>query len=88
MLRIDKSSNGHVTLFRLSGRIQSEHLPELQRQIERCARKTVLNLEEVKLVDLATVQFLSLCESNGVELLNCPLYVREWIFQERNRDLA
>jgi ABC-type transporter Mla MlaB component len=88
MLRIDKFSDGQVTTLRLSGRIQSKHLRELQFQIEGFTQKTMLDLEEVKLVDRATVQFLSQCESNGLDLLNCPLYVREWILRERNRELG
>jgi hypothetical protein len=40
----------------------------------------------VKLVDRAAVQFLGHCESNGIELCNCPLYVREWILREKCRD--
>jgi ABC-type transporter Mla MlaB component len=88
MLRIDKSSNGQVTFLRLSGRIQSEHLPELLLEIENCAQKTMLDLEGVSLVDRAAVQFLGCCESHGLDLLNCPLYVREWILREKNRELG
>jgi hypothetical protein len=47
----------------------------------------MLDLGEVRLVNRAAVQFLGSCESNGIELLNCPLYVREWILREKNRDL-
>jgi hypothetical protein len=88
MLRIDKHSDGQSTFFRISGRIQSKHLRELRAQIESCTRKTTLNLEEVQLVDRAVVQFLIRCESSGVELLNCPLYVREWILREKNREFG
>jgi hypothetical protein len=44
-------------------------------------------LEEVKLVDRAVVLFLGSCESNGIKLLNCPLYVREWNRREKKRKL-
>src|SRR5271157_4834452 len=88
MLRIDKFSDGQITSIRLSGRIQSKHLRELQVQIESSTLKTMLDLEEVKLVDRATVQFLGCCESSGLGLLNCPLYVREWILREKNRKLG
>ncbi len=87
MLRIDKFSDGQVTSLRLSGRIQSKHLRELQVQIESSTQKIMLDLGEVRLVNRAAVQFLGSCESNGIELLNCPLYVREWILREKNRDL-
>ena len=86
MLRIDRFSDGKVTSLRLSGRIQSQDLQELQVQIESSSQKPKLDLEEVKLVDRATVQFLGCCESKGLDLLNCPLYVREWIRRERDRE--
>jgi ABC-type transporter Mla MlaB component len=88
MFRIEKSSNKPVTVLRLSGYIRSEHLAELKEQIDSVAKaaKTVLNLEELRLVDRAAVHFLGCCEADGIELVDCPLYVREWITQERNRD--
>jgi anti-anti-sigma regulatory factor len=85
MLRIEKRSTRQATILQLSGRIQAAHLPELQAQIESCTQKTMLNLDEVKLVDRTVVHFLGLCELNGIELLNCPLYIREWILRERMR---
>jgi hypothetical protein len=87
MLRIDKFSDGQVSSLRLSGRIQSKHLRELQFQIETSTQKTILDLGEVRLVDRDVVQFLASCESNGIELLNCPLYVREWILMEKKKEL-
>lgn len=85
MLRIDRISDGRVTSLRFSGRIQSKDLRELRAQIESSTQRTMLDLEEVKLVDRATVQFLGCCESNGIDLLNCPLHVREWILREKHR---
>jgi hypothetical protein len=85
MFRIDNSSDGQVRSLRLSGRIQSQHMRELQIQIESSSQKTALDLEDVKLVDRATVQFLGCCESKGLDLLNCPVYVREWIAREKHR---
>jgi ABC-type transporter Mla MlaB component len=87
MLRIDKESDLYVTTIRLSGRIQSEDLEDLGLQIESCTQQTRLDLQEVRLVDRAAVRFLGMCESNGIELLNCPLYIEEWILREKNREL-
>ncbi|MBB6143023.1 hypothetical protein HNQ77_000967 [Silvibacterium bohemicum] len=42
------------------------------------------DLKEVTLVDSDTVRFLGLCELEGVGLMNCALYIREWISRERN----
>ncbi|HEV8487370.1 MAG TPA: hypothetical protein VGV87_27730 [Blastocatellia bacterium] len=44
-----------------------------------------LCLEEVTLVDRDIVQLLARCEAKGIELLNCPPYVREWISRESSR---
>jgi len=44
-----------------------------------------LDLEEVTLVDLDIVQLLARCEAKGLELLNCPAYIREWISRENSR---
>ena len=57
---IEKCSDGQATIVRLSGRIQSEQLRLLQVQIEGCTQKTILNLEEVGLVDRSVVRFLCL----------------------------
>jgi hypothetical protein len=86
MLRIEKCSDGQTAIIRLSGRIQSEHLRLLRVEINGGTQKTILNLEEVALVDRDAVRFLGHCESNGIELRTCPLYVREWILREKARD--
>ena len=83
MLRIHRSLEDGVVRITLSGRIDAEHLPELQRSIEGDpARGLVLNLEEVKLVDQDAVRFLARCEAAGATLEGCPQYVREWIASE------
>ena len=43
----------------------------------------VLDLGEVSLVDSDAVRFLGNCESEGMQLLNCSLYIREWIVRDR-----
>ena len=85
MLRIEKCSEGQDAIVRLSGRIQSEHLRLLRVELNGGTQKTILNLEEVALVDRDAVRFLGHCESNGIELRTCPLYVREWLLRESRR---
>ncbi len=80
MLMIEKNSDGQATIIRLIGRLQSEHLAELRKQLER--PNSVLDLDEVTLVDVEVVRFLNVCERQGVELLHCPRYVREWMRRE------
>jgi hypothetical protein len=86
MLRIEKRFDRQTTTIQLSGRIQSEHLEELQTQIGSCSQDTRLDLEEVTLVDRVVVRYLIVCEESGIELLNCPPYIEEWIRQERSKE--
>ena len=83
-LRIEKYSDGHGTTIRLIGRMQAHHLPELEKRISEGDPKIVLDLEEVKLVDVEAVRFLGSCEVAGVMLLNCSPYIRDWIGKERD----
>ena len=83
MLRIEKDCHGCVTRLQLSGRIQSDHIVSVQSAMSDCDDRKILDLNEVTLVDLGVVRFLICCEDEGVELVQCPPYVREWILRER-----
>jgi hypothetical protein len=86
MLRIERQSKGRSsTTLKLSGRIQAEGLSELRAEIQKCNPLPSLDLEEVTLLDRDSVRFLIHCESEGVQLANCPLYVQEWISRERGQ---
>jgi hypothetical protein len=85
MLRIDRQSKGMSTNLKLSGRIQADGLSELLAEIEKCDLLPSLDLEEVTLLDRDSVRFLIRCESEGIQLVNCPLYVREWITREEGK---
>lgn len=84
-LRIEKTSDVHGSVVRLSGRLAAEHRAELVEQIASSTARIALDLEEVTLVDLDVVQFLARCEGAGMELLHCPAYIREWISRENDR---
>jgi hypothetical protein len=83
MLRIEKECGGCMTRLRLSGRIQSHHISSVQSAMNEVCPQRTLDLSEVTLVDLEVVRFLISCEDEGVELVQCPAYVREWILRER-----
>ena len=84
-LRIQRSNDADKVVFKLTGRIQRDHLSALRALLtdEIPDRNPVLDLKEVKLVDRETVLFLAQAEANGATLRNCSAYIREWIFQER-----
>ena len=80
--KIEKHSDRHSTTIRLIGRMRAQHLSELERQIGDSESKIVLDLEELDLVDVEAVRFLGMCETQGVTLLNCSPYIRDWIGKE------
>lgn len=85
-LRIEKAADKHKTIIRLSGRLQSEHLDELKMQIDGEQPPVDLDLDGVTLVDIEIVRFLNDCEKNGIEILHCWPYIREWMSRENARE--
>jgi hypothetical protein len=82
-LRIETAPGHQRTIVKLIGRIQTEHLSELRAQLDAIGGSIVLNLGDLALVNLEVVRFLSTCESEGIQLLNCPTYIRKWIDREK-----
>ncbi len=82
-LRIANESDGQRTTLRLSGRIRSTDIANVREAMKGNAERIVLDLEEVTLVDLDVVRFLGGSQADGVELVNCSPYIRDWIFNER-----
>jgi len=87
MFQISRSEDTGLLTFTLIGRIEEEELAELQKLLKTEAGATskaiVLDLTDVKLLHREAVKFLAICEAGGIELRNCPSYVREWIEKGR-----
>jgi anti-anti-sigma regulatory factor len=86
MLKITRTANGEV-LFTVSGRLDAENLAELKMLFssEPAGRRIALDLKELTLVDQDAVSFLERCETERIQLKNCPPYIREWISRERSQ---
>jgi anti-anti-sigma regulatory factor len=84
MLRIHKKANGEV-LFTLSGRIDKEHIAELEALIaaEGQNRRITLDLKDMTLTGQDGINFLTQCEAADIALVNCDPYIREWIARQR-----
>jgi hypothetical protein len=54
-------------------------LQELIETEETAKGRLALDLKAVTVVSLEVVRALAAAEANGIELRNCPAYVREWI---------
>ena len=85
-LRIQKSVESDLVVFKLAGRIQAADVPELLTLMksEPSWHGVVLDLGQIKLVDRDAVLFLALSEVVGAGLTNCSAYIREWITQEKS----
>jgi hypothetical protein len=83
-LKIEKTVDTHRIIVRLSGRVRANDLAEVARQLEARGPGAVLQLDEVTLVDVDVVRFLNKCETEGVRLVNCAPYIREWMSREQN----
>jgi hypothetical protein len=80
MFRIHRSENGEVA-FAISGRLEAEHIAELEKLIaaETKGRRISLDLKDMTLTGQDGIDFLTRCEAAGITLVNCDPYVREWI---------
>ena len=80
MLKIQRTANGHV-VFAVSGRLEADSLCELSALLakESSAREITLELTDLVLVDRDAVVFLRACADQGIELRNCPQYIRTWM---------
>ena len=82
--RIDRLPIEQGVVLSISGRIAAEDLDVVRAAVEE-GRVVAIELAELELVDREAVKLLALSEANGVELRNCPAYIREWVTRERGR---
>ena len=84
--RIDRLQIGNgPTVLRISGRITVEGVDVLRLAIDQERGPLAIDLQEISIVDCDAVNLLAVSEANGIELRNCPAYIREWVDQERAR---
>jgi hypothetical protein len=83
--KMERQVNGHTTTFRLIGHLRAAHLEALKAHMASHRPRTVLDLDQVMLVDVAVVRFLAGCEAAGMAVLHGPPYIREWIRREQDR---
>ena len=81
--RIDRLTTEEFVVLRISGRMTQDDIPVLSAAIDQERGALAIDLTEVGLVDRDTVNLLASSEGRGIELRNCPPYIREWIDRER-----
>lgn len=86
MFQLRRSVDDGLATITLSGRIEEQQLSELETVLQKEAGPIVLDLAELRLVHREAVRFFSKCEDSGIELKNCPSYVRSWIDKGRGQE--
>jgi anti-anti-sigma regulatory factor len=81
--KIDRHVEQQFAVLRLSGRIDRDDVDTLREAIGREKGPVAIDLTEVMLVDREAVRLFATSELNGIELRNCPAYIREWVTKER-----
>ena len=70
-------------VFRISGRITEQDVETLRASLEQeRGMVAAIDLTDVLIVNRETITLLAVSKSNGVELRNCPAYIREWVRKE------
>src|SRR3954466_13785950 len=76
--RIDRLSNEHGVVLRISGRITGAGLNVLRTALEEDG-VLAIDPTEAALVDGDAVMLLARTEGKGIGLRHCPAYIREWV---------
>ena len=82
--RIDRlTAASDFVVLRICGRITQDDIPVLRAAIDQERGALAIDLTEVGIVDRDTVNLLASSEGRGIDLRNCPPYIREWVDRER-----
>ena len=84
-LKIERISSKRRIRLRLSGEFRSNRLDQVKAEINRDGA-VALDLEEVDLVDVEAIRFLNDREEEGISVLHCTPYIREWMLREREEE--
>jgi len=86
MLKIQRATDGTVTVLTVSGRLDAENIDELRQSLDLLpeADAVALDLADLLLADREAVRFLGDREASGrIVLRHCPTYIRRWL-ESRN----
>ncbi len=83
-----RNQAGGLTLA-LEGKVDAGAVAEIARRIKDGRQhrgRVVLDLGEVTLMDRTAMRFVAGQLRSGVELRNCPVYIKDWISREAAHD--
>ena len=67
----------------ISGEITEQDVDTLRASLAQESGVVAIDLKDVLIVDREAIKLLAMRESNGVEIRNCPAYIREWVTREK-----
>jgi len=67
----------------LVSELRCSHLFDVRAEIEHVGQPATLDLDEVDVVDIDGVRLLNECQKQGIQVVNCSPYIREWMLQEK-----
>jgi hypothetical protein len=67
----------------ISGEITEQDVDTLRTSLAQESGLVAIDLKDVLIVDREAIKLLAIRESNGVEIRNCPAYIREWVTREK-----
>jgi hypothetical protein len=73
----------NVIVLRVSGRMHMECVKTIEELIERERSRVAFDLSEVTIASRDAAIFLAVSERKGIELRNCPAFLREWVAKEQ-----
>jgi hypothetical protein len=71
-----------LLILSISGRIAEWDVDTLRSLLQQEERVVAIDLKDVLIVGCEAITFLALREAHGIELRNCPPYIREWVSRE------
>lgn len=81
--RIERRVVGEsLVILCISGRISEQDVDTLRLSLNQENGVEAIDLEDVLIADREAIKLLAIHELNGVELRNCPAYIREWVTRE------
>jgi anti-anti-sigma regulatory factor len=88
MLRIQRTTDGTITVLTVSGQLDAENINELRQSLDIVpdGEAVVLDLADLLLADREAVRFLGDRKASGrIVLRHCPAYIRRLMESEHTR---
>jgi anti-anti-sigma regulatory factor len=75
MIRISESRGDNGLVIQIAGRLEEQHLAELEQMCGDQGDCPVVDLSELQSAETAGIRWLSAASSNGVEIINATPYI-------------